>query len=199
MLSVDLRNAFIDHTEDNFTCLLLRLIAKGDPEMRARLAKGFPMEVEAVRIYQTDCPYKDMQETEGLRVPDWEQIANRAKALFGPPPVIVWGKYRCTPVIERYAAGNVCLDLVSAVSDAEDDIMEGEPIATASVNAAGYVYDWDVIHVKDYAENVGLLAALQNQGIVGPVLDSIPSGYVNLPAVRIIHPVVCRMIKEKEL
>jgi hypothetical protein len=75
MLCVDLKNAFGPRNDaDNFTVLLLKLIAKADGENWARLSLGFPVQVEAVRIYKGDCPYKDP----GHNEPDWEEIARRS-------------------------------------------------------------------------------------------------------------------------
>ena len=60
---------------DNFTVLLLRLIAKADSTNREKLAKGYPNEVIAVEIYQNDCPYLDKARTDV----DWEKIEQRAE------------------------------------------------------------------------------------------------------------------------
>ena len=77
MLRIDLQNAFEPGRDaDNFTVLLLRLIAKADSDNRAKLKKDFPVEVMAVEIYQRDCPYIDPFESEsGV---DWEAIEKRA-------------------------------------------------------------------------------------------------------------------------
>jgi len=74
MLRVDLKEAFAGGRGDWFTVLLLRLIAKSDSVNREKLSFGFPVEVEAVDIYQNDCPYKD----EGHNEVDWDEIEMRA-------------------------------------------------------------------------------------------------------------------------
>lgn len=74
MLEIDLRNAFYG-SSDNFTCLLLRLIAKADGSNRQKLMTVFPAEVTAVYIYQNACPYKDVACTQV----DWKEIARRAE------------------------------------------------------------------------------------------------------------------------
>jgi hypothetical protein len=76
MLAIDLRNAFDSGREqvDNFTVKLLRLIAKADGDNRAKLGKAYPVEVEAVEIYQRWCPYKDA----ALAEVDWDEITRRA-------------------------------------------------------------------------------------------------------------------------
>jgi len=73
MLAVDLKAAF-SGDGDWFTAQLLRLIAKADGENCDKLARGFPREVEAVRIYKNDCPYKDAAKKEV----DWDEIARRS-------------------------------------------------------------------------------------------------------------------------
>ena len=76
MNAVDLKNAFdpIGRGADNFTVLLLRLIAKADGNNKEKLRQGFPVEVKATEIYRGACPYKDGNKTEV----DWDQIVNKA-------------------------------------------------------------------------------------------------------------------------
>lgn len=73
MLSIDLKNAFTGAPADNFTVLLLRMIAKADGDNRMLLARGFPECVDAVWEYQNDCPYTDT----GSQVVNWVEIARR--------------------------------------------------------------------------------------------------------------------------
>lgn len=76
MLSVDLRNAFENSRADNFTVLLLRLIAKADSENAERLSGAYPEEVTAVDIYKNHCIYR---KTATGKEPDWDAIADEAK------------------------------------------------------------------------------------------------------------------------
>lgn len=78
MLAIDLRNAFEIGRErvDNFTVLLLRLIAKADSDNRKKLAAGFPVQVKAVEIYKTNCPYREAPGKN--REVDWDKIAEMA-------------------------------------------------------------------------------------------------------------------------
>ena len=75
MLSIDLKNAFEDPRTDNFTVLLIRLIAKADSTNRKKLAMGYPVVVAAVDIYKNACPYKDENHTQV----DWDKIAEAAE------------------------------------------------------------------------------------------------------------------------
>jgi hypothetical protein len=60
MNAIDLKNAVECARADNFTVLLLRLIAKSDRNNLEKLRLGFPVEVRAVEIYKSpDCPYFD--------------------------------------------------------------------------------------------------------------------------------------------
>lgn len=59
MLQIDLYNAIEDPRIDNFTCLLFRLMLKADLVNRYKLGKEYPLEVEMIKIYRGDCPYKD--------------------------------------------------------------------------------------------------------------------------------------------
>jgi hypothetical protein len=80
MLAIDMKNAFHYMREDNFTVLLLRLIAKADSGNRKKLARAYPVEVAAVDIYKNNCPYKDKNHTEV----DWDRIAVLADPVLGP-------------------------------------------------------------------------------------------------------------------
>jgi hypothetical protein len=75
----DLRNAFEDNRADNFTAILLRLIAKADSGNKEKLARGYPVEVAAVNIYRNDCPYTADQKV------DWEMIERLAFAKVHQP------------------------------------------------------------------------------------------------------------------
>ena len=79
MLSIDLKHAFrggSDH--DNFTVLLLRLIAKADEDNRELLRRGFPVQVKAVEIYRNRCPYRGEE-----RAVDWDTLEAMAYAEVG--------------------------------------------------------------------------------------------------------------------
>lgn len=80
MNAIDIQNAFEPgRNADNFTVLLLRLIAKSDSENREKLRKGYPVEVRAVEIYKQDCPYADDAKTQV----DWDEIDLRANDAVG--------------------------------------------------------------------------------------------------------------------
>jgi hypothetical protein len=89
MRAIDIKNAFEPHQSiksDSFTVILLRLIAKSDSVNREKLAAGYPAEVEAVRIFKTECPYvpgsgigyTPSSEPECYKTPDYDQINKMA-------------------------------------------------------------------------------------------------------------------------
>jgi len=84
---VDLKNAFEGGTADNFTVLLLRLIAKADSKNREKFCMGFPVEAMAVKIYTgSNCPYKNSKSVPSCNgfgtVVDYEKICEMASQYF---------------------------------------------------------------------------------------------------------------------
>jgi len=78
MLSIDLKNAIEDPKMDNFTALLFRLILKADGENMRKLALGYPVEVEMVKIFKTECPYVEPSDAPFTGV-NWEEIERMAR------------------------------------------------------------------------------------------------------------------------
>ena len=193
-LSIDLSNALNDASIDNFTCLLFRLMLKADQGMLDKLAKGFPVEAECVRIYRDDCPYMPVNEVHPFKLPDFATIERMAREQF-EMPVIKWNDWTCRLVVGRYAQGGTAIELVSAVDMPEHELVEGSPIARITVHLTGYQYTPYTVHIKDYSENEGLLDMLQRYNIVGPVIDRTHSGFVSIPVVSIIHPAVRRAVR----
>jgi len=74
-LHIDLKNAIEQPRIDNFTCLLFRLAVKADAANLVRLEKGYPVEVEMMRIFRNECLYKDEKCSEV----DWEAIERLAQ------------------------------------------------------------------------------------------------------------------------
>lgn len=61
-----------------------------------------------------------------------------------------------------------------------------EPYLTATVNLPKAQMASNHVAIKDYGENVGVLAALQNAGIVGGTLYYHQTGFVNIPIVELL-------------
>jgi hypothetical protein len=96
----------------------------------------------------------------------------------------------CKVVFEQYSQGGTCIRLV----DTED----GVPYCTASVwvkEYSPYIGDRYTI-IKNYAENVGILEALLEAGIVsmesrvmGDKGTVVPIGRMDCPVVQILVPI----------
>ena len=74
-LAIDLKNAVSRGHEDNFTCLLFRLLLKADSDNTAKLALGFPIEARMIEIYRTRCVYLSELDSGGFRKVDFTGIA----------------------------------------------------------------------------------------------------------------------------
>jgi hypothetical protein len=55
---------------------------------------------------------------------------------------------------------------------------EGAPFLTASVCLIEEMPEDDEIFIKSWSENAGIRKALMNAGIIGPVEEYIPTGFV---------------------
>lgn len=65
---------------------------------------------------------------------------------------------------------------------------KGEPLFTASVNIPEEAASLkkDETFIKDWSENEGVLKCLQNEGIVGPTLFEVSTGFVKAQAVKVL-------------
>lgn len=79
---------------------------------------------------------------------------------------------RCNLVPARYNDnGNLALQVMGE---------DGIPYCIASVNPGVALPD-EVIAVKDYSENKGMVDFLKGEGILGELYTIIPSGWVDIP------------------
>lgn len=81
----------------------------------------------------------------------------------------------------RYCNGRTALVLV----DPED----GERVTTATVNLPDEPLAEGEVFIKDYAENEGMVAALQEAGVVQPTGRVVVSGYVTVPVCKLVGAV----------
>ena len=79
----------------------------------------------------------------------------------------------------KYGNGILALNLTS---------LEGEPIATASVNLPEHanVLKPSQTFIKNYSENEGILESLQKAGVVGPSLFQVSNGMIVVSAVEVL-------------
>lgn len=81
----------------------------------------------------------------------------------------------CQVVRTIYVAnGNLALALLDKTS--------GELVATITTNV-GDNFPKNIAAVKDYSEKSGMLEALKNAGLVKKVLNTVRSGFVEIPIV----------------
>jgi hypothetical protein len=84
-------------------------------------------------------------------------------------------------IVEKTAYKNgVIAILVSSV--------EGEPLLTASVNIPEEAdkLKEDETFIKNWSENEGILKCLQDEGVIGPVLFEVSTGFVKAQAVKVL-------------
>ncbi|NCQ52366.1 hypothetical protein GW796_10890 [archaeon] len=75
--------------------------------------------------------------------------------------------YDCKVELNRYRQSNrLSISLVSAVSNPDKDLFEGEPIATATVNIPEEDIGENQVMIKDYSENTGMTKALEEAGLI---------------------------------
>ena len=75
-----------------------------------------------------------------------------------------------------YPNGSTALQLIS---------VDGEPLATATV-ALDVLPDEGNVFIKNWSENSGILESLQDAGVVGPVIRTIPTGFVQAYEVKLL-------------
>lgn len=83
--------------------------------------------------------------------------------------------YNVTVKLGKYSNGRVAIHL--------DDVNDGYPYATASVNVDHVLLADDEVLIKDYSENEGMLDFLVKNNIVTPTPNGVQSGFVWLPVV----------------
>lgn len=89
-------------------------------------------------------------------------------------------EWLCT--VEKAAYGNGRTALV--LRDAQD----GEQVAVATVNLPGVALGPDEVFIKDYSENIGMLAALERAGVVQPTGETVSSGFAEIVRARLMPP-----------
>lgn len=81
-------------------------------------------------------------------------------------------------VKKKYRADNSTMLVLNSMS--------GQVVAVATVCLE---YDTPAegnVFIKDYSENLGMLAMLQKAGIVGPVIREVESGFVKVPECKLL-------------
>ena len=97
-------------------------------------------------------------------------------------PTVIFSGYTCSVQFSHYHDNNLAIILV--------DIVDGGPVATATVNIEGVKLASNEVCIKDYSENTGMLMALQAAGIVGRMVKIVRSGFVDVPVVQLTDNVM---------
>lgn len=92
--------------------------------------------------------------------------------------------WNCEVVLGKYNNGRTSIQLVA--SEDGEDICEGEPIATASVNIPTIPLASDEVMIKNYSENEGILEALTQANIVKPTGKCVDTGFVSVPVCKLL-------------
>lgn len=93
--------------------------------------------------------------------------------------IIKFKCWNCKLIWKVYGNDRIALKLV--------DVVDGSPVATATVNIPEEKLLSGETLIKDYSENEGMLDALVEAGIVEDTGRKVKSGYVDIP--------VCRLLK----
>jgi hypothetical protein len=64
----------------------------------------------------------------------------------------------------------------------------GEDILVASVNLPDVPLRNDEILIKDWSENEGVLQLLMDNGVIGPVIENVPTGMVSAQKCKLLIP-----------
>lgn len=107
--------------------------------------------------------------------------------LYGKLPkynYILFGtNYEVVVEKDTYEYGGTAIILKSY--DSEFDYWEPFMVASVFIEDFTESLPENQVCIKDYSENTGVLEWLQNNGIVGPVLGYVESGFVTVPYVEI--------------
>ena len=94
------------------------------------------------------------------------------------PPLVKFSCWECTPIFGYYKNGRTAIWLKEANT--------GEPIAKVTVNIPEEFLEDDEVIIKTYAENKGMLAALQKAGIVGEPVRVAVATYEPVPICKLL-------------
>lgn len=118
----------------------------------------------------------------------FEKASASEKDQNGPGTVLFHG-WLCEIEERSYPNGRLALVLV--------DVQNREDVAVATVNLPEAPLKPGEVFIKDYSENEGMLAALENAGIVKATGERVPSGFVDVAVAKIL-PVAHRLHQHED-
>ena len=105
-------------------------------------------------------------------------------------PTIFYKGKLCELQLDYYTnTGNKSIRLINT--------LDGSAVAKATTNVEGVKLQANEVMIKNYMENEGMLAALQNSKVVGRIVDTIQSGFEDIPVVELSEPLMERFKNEK--
>ena len=94
-------------------------------------------------------------------------------------PTVTFLNTPCRLELYRYQNGRLAIQLVTSA---------GEPVTTATINVANMPLRENQVVIKDYAENAGLLQALETAEVVQPTGVRCHVGYEQADICRLLIP-----------
>lgn len=91
-----------------------------------------------------------------------------------------FGGYDCVVEKAAYPNGRPALVLM--------DARKGEQVTVATVNLPDVPAGPGEVFIKDYSENAGMLAALEDAGVVRATGETVRSGFVSVPRAALLPP-----------
>lgn len=89
---------------------------------------------------------------------------------------VIFRNYECETRFSKYPNGNTAIELIGLAGH----YYAHENIATATTNL-GYVLPGNIVAIKDWSENEGMVNTLISAGIIhSNPIDIVPSGFVNV-------------------
>lgn len=87
-------------------------------------------------------------------------------------PVIKFRDWDCYLEVTEYDLNGRTAILLHEIDDEDSGL-----VAVATINIPDAEVGMNEVLIKDWSENEGMVEALQRAGVIGPVLDMVPSGY----------------------
>ena len=97
--------------------------------------------------------------------------------MKGKIATIQFARWECNVFKRYYDQGRIALQLTTVT---------GEPVATATINLPEQPLAKDEVFIKDWSENEVMYYALHKAGVVGTILDEIPTGFVKAYRVKLL-------------
>ena len=92
--------------------------------------------------------------------------------------------------IKRYGNNRIAIECL--------DVVDGSPVAVATINLPDQPLKDNEIFIKDYSENSGMLDSLMAAGIVSAPIEMVKSGFVEIPKCKLLWDILNEEYPEPE-